>query len=558
VKKEILVSIDELETRVAILEDGRLMEIYIAREDRQVGSIYKGKVVNVLPGMQAAFVDIGLERNVFLCADDAMSSFGQDVDPDDLKKLSIKDYLKVNQETLVQITKESIGSKGARVTTYITLPGRYLVILPRAKFIGISRRIEDEEERGRLKKAVDSIKPKNFGIIVRTAAEGKSNDELKRDLEFQIKLWDKIQAAARKKKPPVLIHQELALVYKIIRDLFTEEVNRFIIDSPSEYEKVLELLDLISPSLKNRVHLYEDRVPLFEAHNIEPEIDKALRPKVWLESGGYLVIDKTEALTVIDVNTGKYIGKTSLADTILKTNLEAVEEITRQLRLRDMGGIIIIDFIDMEKEGDKNRVLQALSTALKKDRTKTNIVSMTELGLVQLTRKRVNRDLDQYLREDCPYCAGKGRISSVTTTRIKTEREIRRVSREAKYDSILLTVNPRLALPLLGWEGEDLDRLEKQAGKYIYLRVNRDLHQEKIELVNQSQKKIEECIEMLWPGQELDLSVDEAFEFNIQNGLAIYRGNIIEVIGAGNMVGSTLKVVLTRVSHSYAQGQIKE
>ncbi len=556
--KEILISIDEMEKRIAITEDGKLMEIFIGREEHQIGSIYKGKVANVLPGMQAAFIDIGLERNAFLCVDDAIGKFQGEEDVD-FKKISIKDILKVGQETLVQMVKESIGTKGARVTTHITLPGRFLVLIPTANYVGISRRIESEEERSRLRELIEEIKPENFGIIVRTAAEGKSLEDLKKDLDFLLRLWNKIKKEASQKKAPALIHSELTLVYKIIRDVFTQDVERLIIDSPVEYEKICDLVDLIAPHLKNRIHLYTGPNPLFQAYGVEIEMEKALRRKVWLESGGYIIIDKTEALTAIDVNTGKYIGVSSLADTILRTNLEAAEEIARQIRLRDIGGIIIIDFIDMERVEDRTKVLKALQEALKRDRTKTHIVGMTELGLIQITRKRVNRDLDELLRTQCPYCGGKGRVFSDETICIKVKREIQNVGRDRRVAALLVTVHPRIGMNLLGWEGEDLEHLEELIGKPIYLRVDRTMHVERFDTEGApSQKIIEDKIYQLKPGQELDLKIEEVFGINLQNGMCIYKGNLIEVIQGGNRIGKKVKIVVTLVARSYAQAQIKE
>ncbi|MGV8119320.1 MAG: ribonuclease E/G [Candidatus Xenobiia bacterium LiM19] len=556
--KEILISIDELENRVAVLEDGALMEIYIAREERQIGSIYKGKVSNILPGMQAAFIDIGLERNAFLCMDDASAILGEE-EAIDIKQLSIKDILKINQETLVQIIKESMGTKGARVTTHITLPGRYLVLLPKAQYIGISRRIEDEKERERLRSIAESIKPDDFGLIVRTAAEFKESEDLKRDFEFQSKLWEKIQNNAKRKKAPALIHQELTLVYKIIRDLFTPEVDRLIIDSKSEYDKVQELLEIISPQLKSRVHLFNDKRSLFEAYGIETEIEKALRKKVWLESGGYLIIDKTEALTVIDVNTGKFIGKNSLAETILKTNLEAVPEIIRQTRLRDLGGIIIIDFIDMELQEDRQKVLNELTEHMKRDRTKTHLVGLTELGLVQITRKRVSKDLDEYIREVCPYCGGRGRVNSLHTMRIKAEREIKKAAAESDCEIVLALLNPRLAVALLGWESEELERLEKSIGKKVYMKVDTETHIERFYIEGLTEKKRND---MMWctmaPGDEIELSILDIFGSNFQNGMGVFRQNLVEIHMGGNRVGEYVKAVVTSIAHNYIQAQIKE
>lgn len=555
--KEIFISIDDLESRVAVLEDGRLMEIYIEREERQSGSIYKGRVANVLPGMQAAFVDIGLERNAFLCKDDLEAGMGEE-EYEAFKNASIKDMLKVGQETMVQIVKESIGTKGARVTTGITLPGRYLVLLPTASYVGVSRRIESEEERRRLKQLAETNRPDGIGLIVRTAADSRSREELLRDLEALVKLWDRIREKAKTQKPPALVHQELTLVYKVIRDLFTEDVDRLIVDSQSEYEKIVDLMDIFSPELKSRVHLHRDRRPLFELHGIDKEIERAIRRQVWLESGAHLIIDKTEALTVIDVNTGKFIGRSNLADTILKTNLEAVKEITHQMRLRDLGGIIIVDFIDMDRHDDKIRLLHALGEALKRDRTTTHLVGMTDLGLVQITRKRVGRDLEDQLRETCPDCKGVGTINTFQTVRIRAEREVRRTALDPRAEAIKLIVHPRVALAMLGWEGEEMQRLEKAMRRPVYLRTDRDSARDRVDVQSMGAKEAEERIRPLKLGYECEALVDDTFGANLQSGLTVVEGQIVEVLHAGNMVGDRVRVHITNSNRWFCQAQVKK
>jgi ribonuclease G len=556
--KEILISIDEMEKRIAVFEDGKLMEIMVGREEHHTGSIYKGKVANVLPGMQAAFIDIGMDKNAFICIDDIVDKL-QEEEVEDVRNISIKDILKVGQETMVQIIKEAIGTKGARVTTHLTLPGRFLVLVPTAGYVGVSRKIESEEERDRLKNLIDRIKPQNFGVIIRTAAEGKDIEEIERDLDFLTKLWYKIQETASQKKAPALIHSELTLVYKTIRDIFTHDVNRLLIDSPVDFEKIVDLVDLIAPHLKDRIHLYTEKIPLFTAYGIDAEVDKALRRKVWLESGGYLIIDKSEALTTIDVNTGKYIGRTSLADTILRTNLEAVDEITRQIRLRDLGGIIILDFIDMERPEDRQNVIKTLNEAFKRDRTKTHVIGMTELGLIQITRKRVNRDLDELLRSQCPYCGGKGRVLSDETICIKAKREIGNVSEDPRVAALLVTVHPKIGIKMLGWEAEDLEHLEQLIGKPIYLKVDPTMHVERIDIeTSPDTGRIEEKIYQLRPGEELDLTIQEVFGLNLQNGLSIYKGNMIEILQGGNRIGKKVRIIITLVARSYAQAQIKD
>lgn len=557
VYKEIFISIDDLESRVAVLEDGTLMEIYIEREERQSGSIYKGRVANVLPGMQAAFVDIGLERNAFLCKDDLEAGMGEE-EYEAFKNASIKDILKVGQETIVQIVKESIGTKGARVTTAITLPGRYLVLLPTASYVGVSRRIENEEERRRLKVVAETSRPDGVGLIVRTAAEGRTREELSRDLEALVKLWERIQAKSKTVKSPALVHQELTLVYKVIRDLFTDDVDRLIVDSVSEYEKILDLMEIFSPELKSRVHLHNDRRALFELHGIDREIDKALRRQIWLESGAHLIIDKTEALTVIDVNTGKFIGRTNLADTILKTNLEAVKEITHQMRLRDMGGIIIVDFIDMDRHDDKSRLLHALSEALKRDRTTTHLVGMTDLGLVQITRKRVGRDLEDTLREKCPHCKAIGSVHTYQTNRIRAEREIKKMALDPKAEAIKVIVHPKVALLMVGWEGEEMQRLERSIRRPVYLRVDRDGDRDKLTLAAMTAREGEERLRPLRQGLEAEVTIDDTFGANLQSGLAVVEGHIVEVLHAGNMVGERIRVTVSHANRWLCQAHLKK
>lgn len=554
--KEIYISIDDLESRVAVMEDGRLVEIYIEREERQSGSIYKGRVANVLPGMQAAFVDIGLERNAFLCKDDLEAGMGEE-EYEAFKNASIKDMLKVGQETLIQIVKESIGTKGARVTTGITLPGRYLVLLPTANYVGVSRRIESEEERRRLKALADQHRPEGVGLIVRTAADGRSQEELLRDLEALVKLWERIREKARTAKPPALVHQELTLVYKVIRDLFTEDVDRLIVDSKSEYERIVDLMDIFSPELKSRVHLHSDRRPLFELHGVEKDLEKALRRQVWLESGAHLIIDKTEALTVVDVNTGKFIGRSNLADTILKTNLEAVKEITTQLRLRDLGGIIIVDFIDMDRHEDKIRLLQALGEALKRDRTTTHLVGMTDLGLVQITRKRVGRDLADTLRETCPCCKGVGSVETLQTVRVRAEREVRRLALDQKAEAVKLVVNPRVAQAMVGWEGEEMQRLEKAVRKPVHLRTDRDFARDRVDTHAFGSREADDRLKPLRVGLETDAVIEDTFGGNLQSGLAVVDGQLVEVLQGGNMVGDRVRVCVTHSSRWYAQAQLK-
>ena len=428
---EIIINATGEETRVAFLEAGEITELYIDRKrDRGIaGNIYKGKVIRVLPGMQAAFVDIGLEKAAFLYVsevsanieeyakmmedetDEARIEFESDtVEAVKAKKASavlIEDLLQEGQEIMVQVIKEPIGTKGPRVTTYITLPGRYLVYMPTIEHIGISRRIEEEAERKRLRELINRLKKPGAGYIIRTVSEGVSNEEFKADIEFLELLWQNIQQKRDKLSAPSLLHTDLDIVFRVVRDLFTPKVDKLVVDSKQEYMQVKEFIDSFLPMLSSRVELYEKDEPIFDAYEVEIEISRALGRKVWLKSGGYIVIDHTEALTAIDVNTGRYVGKRNPEETILKTNLEAVKEIAYQLRLRNIGGIIIIDFIDMLKEKNRKKVFNVLQEALANDKARTNILQISELGLVEMSRKRTREDLLRALCEPCSYCEGK-------------------------------------------------------------------------------------------------------------------------------------------------------
>lgn len=414
---EIIVDVNVSEIRVGILEDKELAEIHIERTNNQglVGNIYRGKVSSVLPGMQAAFIDIGYEKNAFLYVGDAIPQKEYSDDEievyRDYAEYNISDILKVGQEITVQVIKEPIGTKGPRVSTHITLPGRNLVLLPKADYIGISRRIESDGERQKLKKIAEKLKPENMGLIVRTVSEGKEESDFVEDVSFLTRLWAKINQAETSGPVPRCIHKDINLIYRSVRDLFTWNIDKFIINDEKEYFKVLELVEMISPVLKNRVELFQKDYEIFDYYQIETKIDRALSRKVWLKCGGYIIIDKTEALTVVDVNTGKFVGDNSLEETVLKTNIEATKEIAKQLRLRDIGGIVIIDFIDMNDGEHQQMVLDSLKQSLKSDRTKTIVLGMTALGLVEMTRKKIRQELATVMKCDCPHCEGTGKIN---------------------------------------------------------------------------------------------------------------------------------------------------
>jgi ribonuclease G len=413
--KDILVDSKPGQTRVAILEDGELAEIYMDLPEQQklFGNIYRGKVERVLPGMQCAFVDIGLDKNAFLYAGDIFTAVSPDQEEPNhhthgtVEK--IERLISQGQEITVQVIKEAIETKGPRVTTQITLPGRNTVLSPFSPGVGVSRKIEDPDERDRLKSIADKLCPKGMGVIIRTAAQGLEACELEEDILLLLKLWKKIVSRETKGSVPRCLYHEPGLVQRLARDLLNTGVRRFVLNNRDEYENLLELLDDISPDMKTKVEYFGEDYDLFEFYHVESAIQKALARKVWLKCGGYLVFDKTEALTVIDVNTGKFTGRDNQEETILETNLEATVAIARQIRLRDISGIILIDFIDMQDNAHKEQILSSLKEAVRQDGTKTVVLGMTRLGLVEMTRKKVRNNLQQTLTTPCPACGGTGR-----------------------------------------------------------------------------------------------------------------------------------------------------
>jgi len=482
--KEIIANSEPFETRVAVLADGTLVNLYIERGEPLAGNIYKGRVANVLPGMEAAFVDIGLERNAFLHVGDIRSQrlAGEEVE-ESFGKGAIAQRLRAGQEILVQVTKEPMGTKGARVTTYAALPAYYLVLMPTVNYVGVSRRIENDQERKRLRALADRLRPEGMGLIVRTAAEGVEEKELAQDVQSLLQMWNHVEERSKSSKAPALVYQDLHLVRRVVRDLLTEEVDRFLIDSKEEFQRVQDLLGSFAPQLKPRVQLYRGDVPIFEHTGVEKELEKALRRKVWLRSGGYIVIDRSEALTIIDVNTGKYVGKTDLASTILRTNLEAVEEAVRQITLRDIGGIILVDFIDMESESHRKKVMSALADAVRADRSKIHIIDLTGLGLVEITRKRMYQDLEEVMRTPCPYCEGRGRVLSPETMALRMRRELRRTLRQKKRGAVLVEVHPDVEAALRqdgdGW----IRQLEDSSGRRLRVRGRDGMHVERLRIV---------------------------------------------------------------------------
>ncbi len=494
----ILTSVTREEIRVGLVEDGQVVELYVERkrDASHVGNIYKGKVVKILPGMQSAFVDVGLEKSAFLYVGDIRADLIEDYaeifddsSPEGLELLPrrkkqdmhIEDLLQEGQELFVQVAKDPLGSKGARVTSYITIPGRYLVLMPNMEHIGISRRIEDEEERARLRSVVGDIKPEGVGMIIRTASEGASRDEIRRDLEFLTRAWENINKKKDRVSAPCMLYSDLDLIYRSIRDLMTQDVERLVIDSKKEYEDVKDFLGTYFPKLLERIEFHEGAEPLFEQYGIELDLSRALDRRVWLKSGGYIVIDQTEAMTVIDVNTGKYVGKEDLEETILKTNLEAVKEIAYQVRLRNLGGIIIIDFIDMERSESRARVFAAFTDAMSKDRARNTISQISELGVIQMTRKRVRESLGRILCETCPYCEGKGFVKSAQTLCYEIFRKVQKSARQGVH-RIIITAHPAVAERLSEEERQGLEDIETQYNIKVIVTADPNLHQENYEI----------------------------------------------------------------------------
>jgi ribonuclease G len=548
--KEMIISSSAHETRVAILEDDQVAEIFIERERSRgvVGNVYKGRVSKVLPGMQSAFVDLGLERDGFLYVSDVVASFEEfdRLDTDDEEHLSpiaqlpasasadgnppsgvhkapgprggngsrrdrdsssgsgsaraasrgekgpepkIEELLKEGQEIIVQVAKEPLGTKGARLTSHATMPGRFLVFMPTVDHVGVSRKIDSREERARLRGIVREFREQTGftgGLIIRTAAAGRPKEDIVSDLSYFHKMWTEVRHKAETSRAPAVLYQEQSLVAKLLRDLLTDDYSAIRIDNPLEHKRVVELIERIMPTLSSKVKLYEKEFPIFEEYGVQAEIDRALRSKVWLKSGGSIVINQTEALVAIDVNTGRYVGKKTagrLEDTILKTNLEAVKEIVRQIRLRDLGGIIVLDFIDMEEKKNRQKVFQTVEQELRKDRSPSKALQVSDFGLVIITRKRVKQSLERVLTEPCPYCAGSAVIKSTSTICHEILSEVKKISADLNGQSLVLRVNPDIARALRDEERAVFKDLKQSLGRDIALRPDAQLHHEQYDLM---------------------------------------------------------------------------
>jgi ribonuclease G len=541
--KEMIISSGDHDTRVAILEDDQVVEIFIERERSRgvVGNIYKGRVSKVLPGMQSSFIDIGLERDAFLYVSEVVNTVeefdrleaGEDEEDDqpmpvpveavtvpegaaelaapqeggprverrardrsqsrddrerDRPEAKIEDLLKEGQEILVQVVKEPLGTKGARLTSHVTMPGRFLVFMPTVDHVGVSRKIESREERGRLRGIVRSFREEHGftgGVIIRTAAAGRSDEDIVSDLSWFHQIWTEIRQKMEARRAPAVLFQEQSLVIKLLRDLLTDDYTAIRIDDEQEHRRVLALVERIMPALVPRVKLYTKTFPIFEEYGVQGEIDKALRSKVWLKSGGYLVINQTEALVAIDVNTGRYVGKRTgrLEDTIVKTNLEAVKEIVRQIRLRDLGGIIVLDLIDMEEKKNRQKVFQEVEKELRRDRSPSKALQVSDFGLVIVTRKRVKQSLERQLTEPCPYCSGSGSIKSAFTICYEILTEMQKIGPELDGQGVILRVNPDIARALKEEEQALLRDLESTLGKKVTVKPDAHLHHEQFDVM---------------------------------------------------------------------------
>jgi ribonuclease G len=557
---EILISSDPWENRVAILEDGDLAELYIEREEKVIGSIFKGKVQNVLPGMGAAFVDIGLGRNAFLYVDDINK---QPLNIGDVEVTSghsgftISEKVKRGDDVLVQIVKEPRGLKGARISTNISLPGRYLILMPTGKYSGVSRKIETADERNRLKSVMKRIRPEGMATVVRTAAAGASEAELIADLGVLIRMWHGILETYKRAPSPSLLHKDMNLVYKAARDFITADVDRVLIDDEEEYRKVREFLQLLGPQYINRVEHYNSGRSLFDDFKISDELQKLMRPKINLPSGASIVIESTEALTVIDVNSGKFTGGRNLEDTILKTNMEAAEEIARQVRLRDIGGIIVVDFIDMASDASREKVVKTMEDNLRRDRTRATIQSFSSLGLLEFTRKRIGKDLGAQLRGICPTCAGMGSVMSSQSVAIETFRRIRREAGNGVAGDVVAHVAPTVALQMEFWYEPECEELAHAIGHRIHVRVDPMIHPEntRIELVPDFKKIKAHAVRV---GDEHEVELLPGRLPNATSAAAVVEDRIVEVENAANNAGSFVRLRILDVDdeHDYVLAEL--
>ncbi len=556
-KRELLVSVDAGERRVAVLEDEKVAEVYLERPERYsiAGNVYKGVVDNVLPGMEAAFVEVGLEKNGFLYVDEIvvpeLEGRGQG--------RKIQELVQRGQEILVQAVKDPMKTKGARLTTDISLPGRFVVFVPNGEGLGVSRRLPDEE-RARLREIVKALERKKGGVIVRTAAEGASAEDIERDLVFLERLWKSIQDRAKRVKAPALVYQEAELPLRVTRDLFTGDFERAYVDHERTYKRVVGYLKKTSPHMVERVVRYKERTPLFEAYGVDAEIRSTLSRRVDLPSGGYLVFDYAEAFTVIDVNTGRFVGSRSrsssarLEDTITKNNLEAVKEVVRQLRLRDIGGIIVIDFIDMANPKNRAAVEEALRNELERDRTKTYVVEISPLGLVEMTRQNVTDGPREILTKPCPVCAGDGIVYSETSAAIDLERRLRQTALGSRSKAFRIEVNAKVASLLIGAGASRLAEIEERAKRRFFLELAENVALDHFVVLAEGAVEEMRPVAPVEEGAELELTLVEVGLYDSQAAVGKVGDYEVNVPAAATLVGKKVKARIERalVAGAYA------
>ncbi len=496
--KEIYINVDLLETRVAVLEDKRLEEFYVERHDapRLAGSFYKGRVESILPGMGAAFVDIGLEKNGFLYVSDVIGAptaeggfdlledrAAQGAAAKDKAGSSISELLKKGDEVLVQIVKEPLGTKGARLTTHISLPGHFLVLMPFSPTIGISKRINDPRERERIKNILKELRmPKEMGLVVRTASQGAQRRELISEAKYLMRLWHGIKERAKRVKAPSIVYEEYELVLRVGRDMMRDDVASVEIDSRIDFKKLVRFLGSFSSSLRAKVRLYRFAPPIFEKYGVEEQVDKLYHRVAYLKSGGHLIIEQTESLVAIDVNSGKFVGRKNLEDTAFRTNMEAALEIAKQLRLRDLGGIIIIDFIDMEFPAHRQKVFKALEDAIARDKAKNNILSISSIGLVEMTRQRMRKSIEGSSYEKCPYCSGRGMIKSAPTVSIEAARKLEKFLSHNRFREVFVSVHPDVSAYISDPKRRIVNLLEKRFRVRIRVMDDASLHMEEVKI----------------------------------------------------------------------------
>ena len=552
-----LVSSDKNETRVAILESKQVVQLYFDRKKSKslVGNIYLGKIENVLSSLDAAFVDIGEEKNAFLY----INEVAYDVEIEDREEIArkIQHILKPNQMILVQVTKDPMKGKGARLTTYISLPGRYLVLAPFNEGVGVSRKLEGRE-REELKLAAAEIKPRDCGLIIRTAARGSTKVKLKKEVKQLIKFWSIIRKKAAVSRVPTLIYQEYSIVIRLLRDIFSEDFGTIYVDKKIIKNEIIHYFRSIGINFNNII-LHHGTNELFEEFNVNEVIESALERKVWLKSGGFIVIDYGEALTTIDVNTGKFTSGKSSTQTILRTNLEAAEAITNQLRLRDIGGIIVMDFIDMSSEDDRHRVLSRFKQCLEKDKTKTEVLTFSKLGLLEMTRKNVSDGIIGTLCKTCPCCGGMGYIKSEETVRLEIERKIRNLARESNSKAFLIKLNPTIASLVIGKGGKNLANLEYITKKYVAIKSDENLPLDAFEIMSEGlANDIKEAAKPFRIGDILDLEVEEHYSHNRNDALSRVEGYVVQIIDGRKYIGTRTKVEIKSISKTSAVAVIRQ